>query len=74
MHCTFQYGANGGKRNRMREAMIFEDEDTYYTGGKEKCCRSPEKSQGTQRGDRELWEIERDLSLGVSHTPRTWSD
>ena len=32
MHCTFQYGANPGKRNRMREAMIFEDEPEYYTG------------------------------------------
>ena len=32
VHCTFQYGANAGKRNRMREAMIFEDEESYYTG------------------------------------------
>ena len=32
VHCTFQYGANPGKRNRMREAMIFEDEPEYYTG------------------------------------------
>ena len=32
VHCTFQYGANVGKRNRMREAMIFEDEREYYTG------------------------------------------
>ncbi len=35
VHCTFQYGANLGKRNRMREAMIFEDEEEYYTGGEE---------------------------------------
>ena len=31
-HCTFQISANMGKRNRMREAMIFEDEPDYYTG------------------------------------------
>ena len=31
-HCTFQISANMGKRNRMREAMIFEDEPEYYTG------------------------------------------
>ena len=32
VHCTFQYGANAGKRNRMREAVIFEDDEEYYTG------------------------------------------
>ena len=32
VHCTFQYSANTGKRNRMREAMLFEDEPEYYTG------------------------------------------
>ena len=31
-HCTFQISANMGKRNRMREAMIFEDEPEYYAG------------------------------------------
>ena len=31
VHCTFQYGANAGKRNRMREAMIFEVDEEYYT-------------------------------------------
>ena len=36
VHCTFQYGGNIGKRNRMREAMIFEDNSTYYgMGGRE---------------------------------------
>ena len=33
VHCTFQYGANPGKRNRLREAMLFEDPPEYYTGG-----------------------------------------
>lgn len=32
VHCTFQYGANPGKRNRLREAMLFEDPPEYYTG------------------------------------------
>lgn len=33
VHATFQYGGNIGKRNRMREAMIFEDSSTYYGAG-----------------------------------------
>ncbi|KAL6754384.1 nucleotide-diphospho-sugar transferase-domain-containing protein [Haematococcus lacustris] len=32
VHCTFQYGANAGKRNRMREAMLFNDPPEYFTG------------------------------------------
>ncbi|GFR49885.1 hypothetical protein Agub_g11989 [Astrephomene gubernaculifera] len=32
VHCTFQYGANAGKRNRLREAMLFHDPPEYYTG------------------------------------------
>eukprot|EP00798_Chlamydomonas_sp_ICE-L_P028760 gene28760-31942_t len=32
VHCTFQYGGNIGKRNRMREAMLFYDDEEYYTG------------------------------------------
>jgi hypothetical protein len=37
VHATFQYGGNIGKRNRMREAMIFEDNSTYYgLGSQEK--------------------------------------
>ncbi|GIL81772.1 hypothetical protein Vretifemale_10771 [Volvox reticuliferus] len=30
VHCTFQYGANPGKRNRLREAMLFDDPPSYY--------------------------------------------
>ncbi|GLC41336.1 hypothetical protein PLESTM_001185000 [Pleodorina starrii] len=32
VHCTFQYGANPGKRNRLREAQLFYDPPEYYTG------------------------------------------
>ncbi|KAG2443875.1 hypothetical protein HXX76_002216 [Chlamydomonas incerta] len=31
VHCTFQYGANAGKRNRLREARLFADPPSYYT-------------------------------------------
>ncbi|KAG2439915.1 hypothetical protein HYH02_010544 [Chlamydomonas schloesseri] len=31
VHCTFQYGANPGKRNRLREARLFHDLPEYYT-------------------------------------------
>ncbi|KAG2482950.1 hypothetical protein HYH03_018175 [Edaphochlamys debaryana] len=32
VHCTFQYGANRGKRNRLREAQLFADPPEYWTG------------------------------------------
>ena len=31
VHATFQYGGSQGKRHRLREAMRWEDEPTYYT-------------------------------------------
>lgn len=31
-------GANLGKRNRMREFMVFDDEDTYWTGARVQLC------------------------------------
>ena len=30
VHTTFQYGGADGKRHRLREAMIWEDEPSYY--------------------------------------------
>lgn len=29
-HATFQYSGTPGKRNRFREAMLFEDPPEYY--------------------------------------------
>jgi len=33
VHTTFQYGGAQGKRHRLRESMMWEDEPEYYTGG-----------------------------------------
>ena len=30
VHTTFQYGGAQGKRHRLREGMIWEDEPSYY--------------------------------------------
>ena len=30
MHTTFQYGGAEGKRHRLREGMMWEDDDDYY--------------------------------------------
>ncbi|KAG2483945.1 hypothetical protein HYH03_017192 [Edaphochlamys debaryana] len=34
VHCTFQYGANRGKRNRLREAQLLADPPEYWTGAR----------------------------------------
>jgi len=33
VHTTFQYGGAQGKRHRLRESMMWEDEDAYYGEG-----------------------------------------
>ena len=33
VHTTFQYGGTKGKRNRLREAMLWNDPPEYYSGG-----------------------------------------
>ena len=30
VHTTFQYGGAQGKRHRLRESMVWEDEPSYY--------------------------------------------
>jgi arabinosyltransferase len=30
VHTTFQYAGTEGKRNRLREAMLFVDQPSYY--------------------------------------------
>ena len=34
VHTTFQYGGAQGKRHRLREAMIWEDDEAYYSGAR----------------------------------------
>jgi hypothetical protein len=41
VHCTFQFGANTGKRNRLREAMLFADPPDYWMGGAAGLGRAP---------------------------------
>ncbi len=61
MHTTFQYGGTKGKRNRMREALLWVDEPPYYSGGwvlawppglpcSWQCLRSPIRRDCCQPG------------------------
>lgn len=34
VHQTFQFGGTKGKRHRLREAMLWNDDPAYYSDGK----------------------------------------
>jgi hypothetical protein len=40
VHTTFQYGGAQGKRHRLREGLMWEDDEEYYSGPNFLKCAS----------------------------------